>query len=216
MIVLTKIKQHTVRTRHPKPTIMRYLIYIVAIATLTGCSAQSDPEPSQKSYNKKVDSHPGMKGVMIGSSIEEVKPRLKRINPISGLKLDETTKLSEKYAVSFSLADSLQKVGEYKLGRITGRAYRDTIYTIKARVNDETNVIGIRQVLEEIYGQPTKHLGGDTVFNSIWSGKEVSIYYDSYLIDDELSAVLKIQNQSMAYDLFEQPDPVEHDNAADF
>lgn len=164
----------------------------------------------------KVDQHPGMKGVMIGTSLDSAGPRLKRINPISGLRLDSTTQLSEDKAVSFSLADSLQKIGEYKLNRITGIAYNDTIYTLKTIINGKINVIGIRKVLEEVYGQPKAIFDMEPIFNLEWNGSDVQVYYQSFENDGELYSILTFEHLEMLKKLNEEPDPYDHDAVKDF
>lgn len=211
---------------------MRHLIYIVLITLfISTCNSEQEDEdlntsisteeilsdlPSQNTFNEKVDDRPGMKGVIIGSTIQESRHRLKRVNPISGLKLDETTELKEEHAVSFSLADSLQKVGEYELGRITGRAYKDTIYTLKTHLSGELDVTGLQKVLLEIYGEPDISVNKSGDFRFQWTGSEVKINYVGSAQENDAYSMLTIQHMEMAEKLFEEPDPYDNEAASDF
>lgn len=153
-----------------------------------------------------------MKGIFIGSTIQEVQPRLKKVYQNSALTLDSTTQLSENQATGFTLAESLKSVGDYPLDRFLGYAYQDTIYYIN---NNNTEWDHEESPGEDLRAA-NQDLETENEFTMRWPGDEVRIYYNSYKFDDQISAVWKIQHQAVARKLFEEPDLYEPNTSDDF
>ncbi|MEX2478564.1 MAG: hypothetical protein WD357_09020 [Gracilimonas sp.] len=164
------------------------VLYIVLITALAvGCNNAENKTPKteeeviqEQPINMSVDSRPGIKGIYLGMTLDEISDRVKKVYPgTSHLDIKESVLLDPESTVTFSLADSLHILGEYPIHNLYGQAYNDTIINLRVRFENEEAIKGMPEVLLDVYGIPDIELMKYNIFH--FEGRKYKVKYSRAL-----------------------------------